>query len=52
MKRVAAWRLEDRGERFEKCLGYRTDDRFDVVGKRERIVEDYTELPRHVLISH
>lgn len=45
MKRVAEWRLEDRGgERFEKYLGDRTDDRVDVVGERERIVEDYTEV--------
>lgn len=52
MKRVAEWKLEDRGgERFEKYLGCRTDDRFDVVGERQRIVEDYTEVTRHVLTS-
>ena len=36
MKRVAAGRWEDRGgERFERYLGYRTDERFDVVGKKK-----------------
>lgn len=50
-KMAVTWRLEDRGGgRFEKYLSSRTDDRFDVV--RERTVEDYTEVPRHVLIPH
>lgn len=34
---VLAWRLEDMGgERFEKYIGDRINDGFDVVGRGER----------------